>query len=218
MARTRKQQQQPSGGLTSLFSSSGSNSSSSSSSAWQWRPSCSQPRTLSFRQQQQQAYKTMNSAYSPDSDSFASVDSSCSIDEAVVARALRSGRLSVDPAGKAPPSSACILEAAKEEEKTAAVLGGATAMTVESRNPYRDFRESMEAVVVSRRRAEVDWRWLEEMLGWYIGANAKATHGLIVAAFVDLLLALSATSPPPSSPSPATSSSTPASSSPSSFS
>ncbi|CAD6246277.1 unnamed protein product [Miscanthus lutarioriparius] len=72
-------------------------------------------------------------------------------------------------------------------------FGGATAMSVESHNPYRDFRESMEAMVMSQLEQEggvKDWSWLEEMLGWYLKANAKTTHGLIVAAFVDLLLAL----------------------------
>ncbi|XP_062195355.1 transcription repressor OFP13-like [Phragmites australis] len=229
------------GGLTSLFGSSSkkdagavlpcpSSSSSmlpaSSSSAWQW-PSCGQPRTLSFRQQQidghhhtmKQAYKTMNSSYSVDScfsNSFASVDSFSTASEAsapvdategeaeAVIRALRSDRLFFEPG-----ASSCILKtpskpkmkAVYEEDDgkdamrssaTKAAFGGATAMSVESQNPYRDFRESMEAMVMSH--GVKDWRWLEEMLGWYLRANGKSTHGLIVGAFVDLLVALSTTS------------------------
>uniref|UniRef100_A0A0A9GY28 OVATE domain-containing protein n=1 Tax=Arundo donax TaxID=35708 RepID=A0A0A9GY28_ARUDO len=38
------------------------------------------------------------------------------------------------------------------------------------------------------------------MLGWYLRANGKSTHGLIVGAFVDLLVALSTASPADSSP------------------
>jgi uncharacterized protein (TIGR01568 family) len=74
-----------------------------------------------------------------------------------------------------------------------AAFGGAIAMSMESENPYRDFRESMEAMVMSHQGGVKDWLWLEEMLGWYLRANGKSTHGLIVGAFVDLLVALSST-------------------------
>jgi uncharacterized protein (TIGR01568 family) len=87
-------------------------------------------------------------------------------------------------------NSSVVLSSSKA---SALAFGGATAMSVESHNPYRDFRESMEAMVMSQLGQEggvKDWRWLEEMLGWYLRANGKTTHGLIVAAFVDLLLAL----------------------------
>ncbi|KAK3122484.1 hypothetical protein QOZ80_8AG0614280 [Eleusine coracana subsp. coracana] len=247
----KKQQQQLGvGGLiTSLFSSSKevlpcpSTSSSSSSLVWQW-PSCGQPRTLSFRQEQQQeqqfhghettmkqAYKTMNSAYSVDyscfSNSFVSVDDSFSTasgsgpmeeaQDAVIVCALHSDRLIFEPdasscifkqqaASKKKPNKLMMKAATtatvdedddhhvsnNEEEKVVA-FGGATAMSVESQNPYRDFRESMEAVVMSHGGVK-DWSWLEEMLGWYLRANGKSTHGLIVGAFVDLLVSLSNTS------------------------
>ena len=48
----KKKQQLPVGGLTSLFSS--SNKQPSSSAAWQWTSCGLHPRTLSFRQQQQE--------------------------------------------------------------------------------------------------------------------------------------------------------------------
>jgi uncharacterized protein (TIGR01568 family) len=76
-----------------------------------------------------------------------------------------------------------------------ATFCGATAMSVESHNPYRDFRDSMQAMVMSQQGTTKDWRWLEDMLGWYLRANGKTTHALIVAAFVDLIVAL-AISPP----------------------
>uniref|UniRef100_A0A0E0LQB0 Transcription repressor n=1 Tax=Oryza punctata TaxID=4537 RepID=A0A0E0LQB0_ORYPU len=209
-------------------SSSCSNMSSSSSAvAWQW-PSCKQPRTLSFRQQQTMM-KTMNSAYSADfsTNSFASRDShslsstcrsrtpsDASASADAVTRALRSDRLFFDPDASpaADSSSSAVLKLnktkAKKKKKKVDVLGGATAMSIESSNPYRDFRESMEAMVTSGggRKVLDDWRWLEEMLGWYLRANVKSTHGLIVGAFVDLLISAAA-SP---SPSPASSSSSPA--------
>ncbi|XP_047051564.1 transcription repressor OFP13-like [Lolium rigidum] len=189
-------------------------SSSMSASSWQW-PSCKQPRTLSFRQHQQQqtAYKTMNSAYLPDSgadscfsNSFASVDGSLSTaSEAVsglveanerdtVIRALRSDRLFFEPHASLDTSS--ILKMANSTDKKMAAFEGATAMTMDSSTPYSDFRASMEEMVMSH--GAKDWRWLEEMLRWYLRANGKSTHGLIIGAFVDLLVALSDTDLPSS--------------------
>jgi uncharacterized protein (TIGR01568 family) len=246
----KKQQQQLGGLITSLFSSkevlpcpstsSSAASSSSSSLVWQW-PSCGQqPRTLSFRQEQQttmlkQAYKTMNSAYSvvdyscfsnsaiDDSFSTASeasgqVDAFDEAEAEAVICALRSDRLFFEPADAS--STSCIKQQAAASKKTKVALeddqeeehlhpcqqnqkvafGGATAMSVESKNPFRDFRESMEAMVMSHGHGGVkDWRWLEEMLGWYLKANGKSTHGLIVGAFVDLLISLASNTSPESS-------------------
>ncbi|CAM0910724.1 unnamed protein product [Alopecurus aequalis] len=227
-------------GLTSLIFSSRSNnkqvdsvapssmasSSSMSASSWQW-PSCKQPRTLSFRQQQQTAYKTMNSAYLPDSgadscfsNSFASVDDSLSTaseaasglveanERETVIRALRSNRLFFEP-HMSPATSSIVLKKAKLKVKDGkgttccgvsstykqmAAFDGATAMTMDSSNPYSDFRASMEEMVMSH--GTKDWLWLEEMLRWYLRANGKGTHCLIVGAFVDLLVALSDTASP----------------------
>ncbi|RLM61035.1 hypothetical protein C2845_PM14G00200 [Panicum miliaceum] len=167
---------------------------------------------------QQAYYNTMNSAYScfsPNSlasiDSFSMASSDAAEAEAVI-RAVRSDRLLFEPeeassfkaSGKADKPIIKDTTTMSKQAATAA-FGGATAMSVESLNPYRDFRESMEAMVMSQGGVR-DWRWLEEMLGWYLRANGKSTHGLIVGAFVDLLVALSteATSPADSSSSPAT--------------
>uniref|UniRef100_A0ACD5ZWG3 Uncharacterized protein n=1 Tax=Avena sativa TaxID=4498 RepID=A0ACD5ZWG3_AVESA len=213
--------------------SSMASSSSESASSWQW-PSCKQPRTLSFRQYQQQhtAYKTMNSAYLPDSgadscfsNSFASVDDSLSTvaseaasglmeanERETVIRALRSDRLFFEPHASPATSSMFNFNKAKLKVKDDACcgasscstgklmesFGGATAMTMDSSNPYSDFRASMEEMVMSH--GVKDWRWLEEMLRWYIRANGKSTHGHIVGAFVDLLVALGGDTASPSSP------------------
>uniref|UniRef100_A0A0E0I691 Transcription repressor n=1 Tax=Oryza nivara TaxID=4536 RepID=A0A0E0I691_ORYNI len=198
-----------------------SSSSSAAAAAWQW-PSCKQPRTLSFRQQQQTMMKTMNSAYLSAGCSFASRDShsstcSCcrsrtasdaSASADAVTRALRSDRLFFDP--DASPAAAADLKLnkakANKTKKKVEAFGGATAMTIESSNPYRDFRESMEAMVTSGGGGggADDWLWLEEMLGWYLRANVKSTHGLIVGAFLDLLVSAAA------SPAASSSSSSPA--------
>uniref|UniRef100_A0A0A9FP96 Transcription repressor n=1 Tax=Arundo donax TaxID=35708 RepID=A0A0A9FP96_ARUDO len=158
-----------------------------------------------------------NSFASVDSFSTAAFESSSPVEASeaeaeTVIRALRSDRLFFEPAAASSfiliketsstkPTKMKAVDDGKQKDtirtkKTA--FGGATAMSVESQNPYRDFRESMEAMVMSH--GVKDWRWLEEMLGWYLRANGKSTHGLIVGAFVDLLVALSTASPADSSP------------------
>uniref|UniRef100_A0A0A9A491 Transcription repressor n=1 Tax=Arundo donax TaxID=35708 RepID=A0A0A9A491_ARUDO len=217
--------------LASLFFNSSETSQSSSLSAasfstaasWQW-PSCTQARTLSFRvdsaeivsmrhhdhKQQQEEYKTsMNPAYVLDSGEYyscsfsdsseklstapeAAIDNDVADEDEVIVRSLRSnGRLFFEPEST---SSIVNVKAA-----TAAAFDGATALAIDSADPYGDFRRSMEEMVLSH--GVNDWGWLEEMLGWYLSANGKKTHGLIVGAFVDLLVALA------SAPSPACSSS-----------
>ena len=239
----KKKQQLPVGGLTSLFSSSNkqpshsSSSSFSSSSAWQWASCGLHPRTLSFRQQQQEEddanrhgcqnqhvandshmaltkrqahYKTISSCFSPNSlasiDSFSAASSDAAEAEAVI-RAVRSGRLLFEPEEASSFKASCKPIIIKDTTTTImskqAAFCGATAMSVESQDPYRDFRESMEAMVISQGGVR-DWRWLEEMLGWYLRANGKSTHELIVGAFVDLLVALSTATSPADSSSPAT--------------
>ncbi|KQJ85372.1 transcription repressor OFP13 [Brachypodium distachyon] len=200
------------GGGTSLRSSSSPAPSMSSASSWQWPPSCTQARTTSFRmaaaaEDYGYSTSTMNPAFLDDSSvaghehehtssrrlsSSSSASSSPApapaAEEEAVIRGLRSSsRLFFEP----EPTS-CILS----NSKPAMAFGGATAMAIDSADPYGDFRRSMEEMVLSHGGGE-DWGWLEEMLGWYLRANGKKTHGLIVGAFVDLLVAL--TSSPASS-------------------
>ncbi|OEL27867.1 hypothetical protein BAE44_0011114 [Dichanthelium oligosanthes] len=254
-----KKQQLAVGGLTSLFSSSNkqqdistpdavlpshsssSSMSSSSYSTWQWTSCGFHPRTLSFRQQQeedanghacqhcdndshmammkQQAYYNSDSCFS--TNTLASVDSFSTASDAeaeAVIRGVRSDRLLFKPEDassfkRASKANKLIIEAMDDDvdkdttmsKAATAAFGGAMAMSLESQNPYRDFRESMEAMVVSQSQGGVkDWRWLEEMLGWYLKANGESTHGLILGAFVDLLVALSTATSPADSSSPAT--------------
>ena len=97
-----------------------------------------------------------------------------------------------------PESTSSIVNLKKQRGRgaatAAAAFDGATALAIESADPYGDFRRSMEEMV--RSHGVNDWGWLEEMLGWYLRANGKKTHGLIVGAFVDLLVALASSSSP----------------------
>nr|CAB3481792.1 unnamed protein product [Digitaria exilis] len=156
-------------------------------------------------------YKTMSSV---DDSSMPTSDAEA---EAVIS-ALHSDRLFFEPEDTSSFKASCkqpmTKQAVDEDEDkamtmssksaatTEAFFGGGMATSVESQNPYRDFRESMEEM--AQGGVNKDWRWLEEMLGWYLRANGKSTHGFIVGAFVDLLVALSTSSPADLSSSPTT--------------
>uniref|UniRef100_A0ACD5VXB9 Uncharacterized protein n=1 Tax=Avena sativa TaxID=4498 RepID=A0ACD5VXB9_AVESA len=104
-------------------------------------------------------------------------------DAASVGGLLRSSdRLLFDPG--APGATSSILE---KKSATEAFVGG-LAVALESADPYRDFRASMEEMVAAH--GVQGWGWLEEMLGWYLRANGKDTHAAIVAAFVDVIVSI----------------------------
>ncbi|VAI29654.1 unnamed protein product [Triticum turgidum subsp. durum] len=70
------------------------------------------------------------------------------------------------------------------------VVEESVAVPVDSADPYGDFLSSMEEMVVAHQLR--GWDALEELLVWYLRVNAKNHHPLIVSAFVDLLVRLSA--------------------------
>ncbi|KAJ7976191.1 transcription repressor OFP13-like [Quillaja saponaria] len=179
-------------------------------SSWPW-PSCHQPRTLSFRTNND-IFKTINSAYLDAAiaeletaesflNNFESPSFSTASEESrgeagdpieTVIRGLRSDRLFFEPG-----ETSSILESKAEEFpfKESVVL------SMESQDPYVDFRKSMEEMVEAH--GVNDWEGLEELLCWYLRVNGKNNHGYIVGAFVDLLVGLSiASSCSPSSHSP----------------
>ncbi|TXG58170.1 hypothetical protein EZV62_015999 [Acer yangbiense] len=188
-----------------------SNTTLARSSSWPW-PSCHQTRTLSFRNNNDSnnnmLIKTINSAFldvdhqtqttPPDSSWFtnssesATASFSTASDESRgesienVIRGLRSARLFFEP-GLGETSS--ILEEAK-------AAGGfpfkeSSILSMESRDPYVDFKKSMEEMVEAHGLK--DWEDLEELLSWYLRVNGKSNHGYIVGAFVDLLVAFAFT-------------------------
>ncbi|KAJ4979485.1 hypothetical protein NE237_010265 [Protea cynaroides] len=194
--------------LTSVFKS------SRDTESWSW-PSCKQPKTTSFRGDDNM-FKTVNSIYieagevvttpeswftnSSESASFSTMseDSGGEWVETVI-RGLRSERLFFEPG-----DSNSILEQAKS--------GGfpfkeSLVLAMDSEDPYVDFRTSMEEMVEAHGLK--DWECLEELLCWYLRVNSKKSHGFIVGAFVDLLVGLAAadvSSSPSSSSSPSLSS------------
>ena len=86
-----------------------------------------------------------------------------------------------------------------EAAEAAALKGGAVVLTVESEDPYGDFRSSMADMVAAHGLR--DWEGLEELLAWYLKLNAKGVHGVIVGAFIDMLVRLASSPIPSQSPS-----------------
>ncbi|RLN22976.1 transcription repressor OFP13 [Panicum miliaceum] len=110
--------------------------------------------------------------------------------DAAVVRGIRSDRLLFDPGASATSSileekSGCAGARGGGDEEA---FGDAVAVAFESADPYEDFRASMEEMVAAHGVG--DWGWLEEMLGWYLRANDRDTHGAIVAAFIDVVVAI----------------------------
>uniref|UniRef100_A0ACD5WLN6 Uncharacterized protein n=1 Tax=Avena sativa TaxID=4498 RepID=A0ACD5WLN6_AVESA len=179
--------------------------SSRTSTSWQW-PSCAQARTMLFHRDDCKTRVITNPAYcnvvgdNSVEHSFHSATNSSTwstattppvdeVDEAIIRGIRSSSRLFFESDATSSivtkPNTTGIGSAEP-------AFGGATAMAIDSADPYGDFRRSMEEMVLSHGGGggEDDWGWLEEMLGWYLRANGKKTHGLIVGAFVDLLIAL----------------------------
>ncbi|GJN25977.1 hypothetical protein PR202_gb13867 [Eleusine coracana subsp. coracana] len=139
--------------------------------------------------EEQHSYNLSSESDSSSSESLCTaVEETIEEDEdEMIVRSLRSnGRLFFEP-----ESTSSIV---KMKMKMKAAFDGATALAIDSADPYGDFRRSMEEMVMSH--GINDWGWLEEMLGWYLSANDKNTHGLIVGAFVDLLVALTSAPAP----------------------
>ncbi|XP_027353034.1 transcription repressor OFP13-like [Abrus precatorius] len=165
------------------------------SSSWPW-PSCHQPKTLSFRANTNDTtFNTINAALldatmdmletshsfftvSPDSASF----STASYEDSVI-RGLRSDRLFFEL-----DETSSILEA----KARTLPFKDSVVLSMESQDPYVDFRKSMEEMVAAK--CVKDWEGLQELLCWYLRVNGKSNHGYIVGAFVDLLVASSSSS------------------------
>ncbi|KAI9122225.1 hypothetical protein K1719_006914 [Acacia pycnantha] len=155
-------------------------SSSSSSSSWSW-PSCHHPKTLSFRASSSDIFRTINSAYLdlPDDDASDPIETM-----------IRGGLRSSDRLFFEPDQTSSILEA--KSATTTLTFKDTLVLSMESQDPFVDFRKSMEEMVEAH--GVKDWDSLEELLCWYLRVNAKSNHGYIMGAFVDLLLFLSLSS------------------------
>lgn len=107
-----------------------------------------------------------------------------------VIRGLKSDRLFFEPGGE----TNSILE--EQVKKTSNSNGycsnvelSVTLKSIESLDPYLDFKKSMEEMVDANNGVK-DWDWLQELLGCYLKVNEKRHHEFIIGAFVDLLLGL----------------------------
>ncbi|CAH2064305.1 unnamed protein product [Thlaspi arvense] len=102
-----------------------------------------------------------------------------------VIRGLKSSkRLIFERRGK---SNSILEEATKREEEEESFM----LLSLESNDPYSDFKRSMEEMVEARALHH-DWRSLEKLLFLFLKVNVKTSHIYIFAAFVDLLLNLAA--------------------------
>ncbi|XP_019192403.1 PREDICTED: transcription repressor OFP13 [Ipomoea nil] len=182
-------------------------------SSWQW-PSCAQAKTLSFRTptgDETAIFKTVNSVFSdgadspeswftntPESTSFLTDHSEDSHLETIIRGVRSSERLFFEP-GEQTTSSIIMADQSKEkttidgeeEEGGESPFKESVILAMESDDPYRDFKRSMQEMVESYSGMK-DWEWLQELLGWYLKMNGNGNHGFIVGAFVDLLIELSA--------------------------
>ncbi|KAF2568111.1 hypothetical protein F2Q70_00028444 [Brassica cretica] len=159
----------------SCSSNSNSVSSSTDTTSWPW-PSCHQnPKTTSFR-----ATTTFtNRIHDQDEDELDPPEGTESI-ESVIKGLRSSERLIFESKGE----SNSILEEAttkQEEEKESFML-----LSLESNDPYSDFKGSMEEMVEAHALHH-DWRSLEKLLLQFLKVNANTSHRYIFAAFVDLL-------------------------------
>ncbi|KAE8725142.1 putative Ovate family protein [Hibiscus syriacus] len=161
------------------FFSKNTNGGKTKPSSWPW-PSCHQPRTHSFRTDETPESWFSNSSESP-SFSTASDESATgavveSVETVIQGLRLRSERLFFEPSEAKLGTD--VTESAPFKETTI--------LSMESLNPLVDFRESMEEMVEAHGLK--DRESLEELLGWYLKANGKSSHGYILGAFVGLLL------------------------------
>ncbi|KAL2943080.1 Transcription repressor OFP13 [Bienertia sinuspersici] len=169
-----------------------------------FRPLCTQqPKTSSFRMMatKDDIYKTLNSVYfNPESDWVETPESwftnssepespwssSMTTDvedneshvEAVVRGAQQSSlnnhRLIFDP-GEGESDSPRLQTPKLENE----LFKKSVAMSVDSDDPYEDFKRSMEEMVECLGVRD-HWEGLEELLRWYLKVNGKETHDILL--------------------------------------
>lgn len=89
---------------------------------------------------------------------------------------------------EAKPEAGIVREVAEARRRKASFCDGSMTVTMASRDPYCDFRASMEEMVVAHELR--DWHCLQELLHCYVRLNEKKHHKVIVLAFADLLMQL----------------------------
>ncbi|KAL2481708.1 Transcription repressor OFP13 [Abeliophyllum distichum] len=172
-----------------------------STTSWPWPTCANNPKTLSFRSHNEDIFKrtsyldkvaTECSDSTPDSfleydesllnASQVFVNSHESSIETIIGGLTTADRLFFEP-GKETSS---ILEEAKIDDNEFSFKESVVVMAMDSRDPFVDFRVSMEEMVEAHGLKH--WSCLEELLACYLKVNDKSNHGFIVGAFVDLLV------------------------------
>ncbi|KAF3559270.1 hypothetical protein F2Q69_00011179 [Brassica cretica] len=174
----------------SCSSNSNSVSSSTNSTSWAWRSCHQNPKTISFRA----TITFTNPIHEQEDDEVDQPEIKESI-ESVIKGLRSSERLIFEIKGE----SNSILEEAttrqvqeeeeEKEEEAEEEEEGFLLLSLESSDPYSDFKRSMEEMVEAHSLHH-DWRSLEQLLVQFLKVNAKTSHRYIFAAFVDLLLNL----------------------------
>ncbi|XP_010516815.1 PREDICTED: transcription repressor OFP15-like [Camelina sativa] len=159
------------------------NKNNSHSSSWPW-PSCNQePKTMSFRA----TITFTNPIHDQEDDEldFEPPEISDSV-ESVIKGLRSSERLIFESKGE---TNSILEEATSKREEDKEEEDGFVLFSLESNDPYTDFKRSMEEMVEAHALHH-DWKSLETLLLQFLKVNAKASHRYIFAAFVDLLVNL----------------------------
>lgn len=140
---------------------------------------------------------------SSESASFSTASDESGADPAVetVIRGLKSETTETERLFFEPGETSSILEELKPAAAAAGIIKEflpfkeSVVLSMESQDPYLDFRKSMEEMVEAHYNDGLkDWEGLQQLLCWYLKANGKNNHGYILGAFVDLLVKLASSS------------------------
>uniref|UniRef100_A0A6N2KTT9 Transcription repressor n=1 Tax=Salix viminalis TaxID=40686 RepID=A0A6N2KTT9_SALVM len=162
---------------------------------WPWPAYCHQPRTLSF------SFRASDGMFKTISSGFLDATNNDLVEQYYYTRVMvhqlirsssvRSRRVYRDSNQRAKGRQIQFLEEAKEDDECFPFKESVVS-SMESRDPYLDFKKSMEEMVEAH--GLTDWEALEELLCCYLKVNGKSNHGYIIGAFVDLLLGLASSS------------------------
>lgn len=168
-----------------------------SPSLWLWPHYCHCPRTLSFRTAIRGAghvSRTASREYSTN-QRYDDLETEAETkvpetedDSSIVEMAVRSLKLS-ERLFFEPGETRSILEEWKRD-CSFPLIKESLVISMESQDPYADFRKSMEEMV--RASGLKDWDGLKGLLDWYLRVNGKANHSHILGAFGDLLVNIQA--------------------------
>uniref|UniRef100_A0A7N0UTW0 Transcription repressor n=1 Tax=Kalanchoe fedtschenkoi TaxID=63787 RepID=A0A7N0UTW0_KALFE len=158
-----------------------------------WHSCWEQPKTLSFRAAPPPDCKCTTELSSSLANSSVSRSLSTltqdSGDEAEVLESVIRGVRTSERLFFSPDKSNSILEKMTDHKRS--TCGNCPIMiNLESRDPYKDFKTSMEEMVEASGKLQ-GWELLEELLGLYLMVNEKRNHGYIIRAFKDLVVSSS---------------------------